>query len=333
MTEFKNIPTNIISGFLGAGKTTVIQYLLKHKPVSEVWAVVVNEFGQVGIDGALLKNPHVEIKQIPGGCLCCVGSQALNVGLNQIIRSVKPQRILIEPTGLGHPAKLISTLSGEFYKNVLDLKAVINLIDARNLNDTRYLENATFIEQSVLADILVATKRDTYSEDDKNCFFDYAMGFKPEKLEVTMIEQGQLNLSWLDISRIKNIPADNNAVDVSHSHSPHAIDNTKDNQLTGWNAIEGQADGYFSLGWKLDRSIIFERRKLLEFVDKLFTDSNVERVKAVVNTDAGWWLLNLTRNERDIQDTNVRLDVVLEIISSDYLNVRALGLALSACQI
>ena len=139
LSQFSNIPTNIISGFLGAGKTTAIRYLLENKPSSERWAVVVNEFGKVGIDGALLKNDTVEIKEIPGGCLCCVGSQSLNVGLNQIIRNVHPQRILIEPTGLGHPKRLIDSLTGGYFKSVLDLKAVICLLDARQLKNQKYL--------------------------------------------------------------------------------------------------------------------------------------------------------------------------------------------------
>jgi len=202
MTTYSNISTNIISGFLGVGKTTVIQYLLKQKPKSETWAVIVNEFGKVGIDGALLKNDEVSIKEIPGGCLCCVGSQALSVGLNKIIRTLKPQRILIEPTGLGHPAKLIKTLTGEFYQSVLDLKAIINLVDARNLKDNRYTDNENFIDQSNLADILIASKMDTYSEADKQQFFDYVSSFTPDKSKALMVEQGHLQLDWLDYPRL-----------------------------------------------------------------------------------------------------------------------------------
>lgn len=312
---------------MGAGKTTVIQHLLKHKPASEIWAVIVNEFGQVGIDGALLKNSHVEIKQIPGGCLCCVGSQALSVGLNQIIRSVKPQRIIIEPTGLGHPAKLIQSLSGEFYKNVLDVKAVINLIDARNLQNSRYLNHETFVAQSEFADILIATKLDTYSEEDKKTFSDYVEKFKPKKIEAAMIERGQLNLSWLDINRLKN-----NAADVPHSHSKKIADNNQQHEQVDWLILDGQGDGYFSLGWKLEHSIIFKRKKLIKLVENLIVDLNIERVKAVINTDEGWLLLNLTRNERDVQNTHSRDDSVLEIVSRNKLHASALDLELKSCQ-
>lgn len=266
-----------------------------------------------------------------------MGSQALSVGLNKIIRSVKPQRILIEPTGLGHPEKLIATLTGEFYKNALNLKAVVNLVDARNLNNARYLNNETFIEQSRLADILIATKLDTYSEDDKNCFLDYTKKFKPKKIKVTMIEQGQLNLSWLDLSSIKNtpdesVPAKNNITNISHLHAHHKIDNIKNNQQMDWAALKSHADGYYGLGWKLDCLIIFEHRKLIEFIDNLFINPNIERVKAVINTDEGWLMFNQTRNERDVKDTGVHANSILEIISKDDFEANTLGLVFQSCQ-
>ena len=64
--------TNLITGFLGSGKTTSILHLLANKDPAEKWAVLVNEFGEVGIDGALLSSSGAMIKEIPGGCMCCV---------------------------------------------------------------------------------------------------------------------------------------------------------------------------------------------------------------------------------------------------------------------
>ncbi|GAL28505.1 putative metal chaperone [Vibrio variabilis] len=65
------VPTNIITGFLGVGKTTTILNLLKDKPENENWAVLVNEFGEVGIDGAMMADGGAMIKEVPGGCMCC----------------------------------------------------------------------------------------------------------------------------------------------------------------------------------------------------------------------------------------------------------------------
>ncbi len=78
--------TNLITGFLGSGKTTSILHLLAHKDPAEKWAVLVNEFGEVGIDGALLADSGALLKEIPGGCMCCVNGLPMQVGLNTLLR-------------------------------------------------------------------------------------------------------------------------------------------------------------------------------------------------------------------------------------------------------
>jgi len=331
MSTYKNIPTNIISGFLGAGKTTAIQHLIKHKPLDEVWAVVVNEFGQIGIDGALLKNDSVEIKEIAGGCLCCVGSQSLNVGLNQIIRTIKPRRIIIEPTGLGHPAKLVESLTGEFYHSVLDLKAIINLLDARQLKDNRYITNETFIDQSNLADILVASKLDTYNESDKESFFDYASSFEPAKIKVAMIEQGRLPLEWLDVARSQQRLAE---FPDHHSHSHNQIDKTCDitnGNTSDWFVVEGHADNFYSVGWKINKTLIFNKEKLLKLIKNLFKNSAVERAKGVVFTDQGWLAINFTLKEHQLKQVAVSEFSVFELISAEQVEPHVIDLSFRSC--
>ena len=100
----QRVATNIITGFLGAGKTTTILHLLKNKPKNENWAVLVNEFGEIGIDGALMVEHGAMIKEIPGGCMCCTAGVPMSVGINALLRT-NPDRLLIEPTGLGHPKR------------------------------------------------------------------------------------------------------------------------------------------------------------------------------------------------------------------------------------
>ena len=143
--NIQSIPTNLITGFLGSGKTTAILNLLRSRPADSHWAVLVNEFGDVGIDGALLEkenlNDGIFIKEVPGGCLCCAAGLPLQIALNLLIQKAKPERILIEPTGVGHPKKVLDVLTGEFYKTVLDLKATICLVEAHKLSEKKYLEN------------------------------------------------------------------------------------------------------------------------------------------------------------------------------------------------
>ncbi len=89
----QNIPTNVITGFLGVGKTTAILHLLKSKPKTERWAVLVNEFGEIGIDGAIFKTAlgdqrGIFIKEVPGGCMCCAAGLPMQISLTmQVLRN------------------------------------------------------------------------------------------------------------------------------------------------------------------------------------------------------------------------------------------------------
>jgi len=126
------IPTNVITGFLGVGKTTAILHLLKNKPADERWAVLVNEFGEVGVDGSLFSGGNSEasgvfIREVPGGCMCCAAGLPMQIALNMLLSRSKPQRLLIEPTGLGHPHEVMSVLSAEHYKDVLNLNTTLTL--------------------------------------------------------------------------------------------------------------------------------------------------------------------------------------------------------------
>ena len=122
--KLRNIPTNLITGFLGVGKTSAILHLMTQKPASENWSVLVNEFGSVGIDGAIYEAKGIEVKEIPGGCTCCAAGVPLQVAVNRILKETRPQRLLIEPSGLGHPKRVLDTLRGKYFKEALSLKAV-----------------------------------------------------------------------------------------------------------------------------------------------------------------------------------------------------------------
>jgi len=319
VSQYSNISTNIISGFLGAGKTTAIKSLLLKKPASERWAVIVNEFGQVGVDGALLKNDKVEIKEIAGGCLCCVGSQSLSVGLNQIIRAVKPQRILIEPTGLGHPQKLVDSLSGEYYRSVLNLKAIINLLDARQLTNSRYTDHPSFIDQVALADVLVANKADTYSEDDRQRFYQYAASLSPPKDHVFMLEQAEIELEWLDFPRRTQRTAQ-----FPHAHQHNEAKVAGECAMSDWTLVEGAMDGFYSAGWVINCRFVFIKGDLLNWLEQPGGLNDLQRIKGVLLTNEGYLCVNMTPGESDIRPCESASRSILEFISVSPLNGRDL---------
>lgn len=131
----QNIPTHVIAGPLGAGKTSLIKHLLAQRPANERWAVLINEFGQIGLDAALLTQDDdgIALGEVAGGCLCCVNGAPFQVGLGRLLRKAKPDRLLIEPSGLGHPAQLLKQLRQAPWQDVLSVQPCVVVLDAQAL--------------------------------------------------------------------------------------------------------------------------------------------------------------------------------------------------------
>ena len=291
--EKKLIPANIITGFLGVGKTTAITHLLKHKPAHEVWSVLVNEFGEIGIDGALLKDTNAHIREVPGGCICCVAGLPMKMALNMLIARTKPDRIIIEPTGLGHPEEIINTLTGEYYDTVLDLRATITLVDPRKLADSRYTGNATFKDQIAVADVLIANKIDLCSPHDRANFDDLVAGFTPPKQAAFAVEQGALQLAWLDYSRKAHAlvhPGLHAAAKPNRLSPQRELYNAAISLPQGQDFLrrENSGQGYYSCGWMFQPAIQFDFNQLFGWM----TGLPVVRAKAVMNTDQGIYMFN-----------------------------------------
>ncbi|WP_078120667.1 CobW family GTP-binding protein [Thiosocius teredinicola] len=313
------IPVNLITGFLGVGKTTSVRHLLDHHPANERWAVLVNEFGDVGIDGALLGDEGVVVQEVAGGCLCCVSAPAFTTGLNRLIRQHRPDRILIEPSGLGHPAQVLSTLTGPLYQQVLDVRATICIIDARHLASARHIEHPTFQDQIHLADVLVANKVDLYSDVDKSRFEGFANTLDPAKSKIGYTDHGQFDPQWLDLARASERRAAfpeahaflvETANEHDHQHAPQ-VDSE-------WLLLEGQADGYYRAGWVMNAQHPWSSGKLTRFLDGL----GVERKKGVFRTDHGWQGYNqgAWQPASAPSDSNNRF----EVIDADRIDVNAI---------
>ncbi|RYD05534.1 hypothetical protein N752_09310 [Desulforamulus aquiferis] len=130
---------DIISGFLGAGKTTLIDKLLKECYQEQKIFLLENEFGQVGIDGLILAKQSVEMKEIYSGCICCSLKGDFTQVLLEALDKVKPQRIIIEPTGVGKLSEIIGILKQSVFNNSLEIDHVITVVDAQKANI--YLRN------------------------------------------------------------------------------------------------------------------------------------------------------------------------------------------------
>ncbi|MCP3851361.1 MAG: GTP-binding protein [Gammaproteobacteria bacterium] len=334
MTQnIKAIPTNLITGFLGSGKTTVILNLLRSKPKNSKWAVLVNEFGDVGIDGAMLSQNDLQddvfIKEVPGGCICCAAGLPLQIALNLLIKKASPERILIEPTGVGHPKKVMDVLTGEFYQPVLDIRATLCLVEAYKLKEAKYIENETFIDQLNMADILLASKSDKATKAELDYFYQFSKSFEIKKAHVAEIEFGQLSAHLLDIKRNEKRASHFPHAHVSHKHSDEAepLVNTPPDDNFQWQRYENNGQGYFGCGWIFDPSIVFDELRLDDFVnDKSFT-----RVKGIFRIQNGWILLNRSEDQVSKSLYEEMKDSRVEIIEETEHNWNDVEQLLIAC--
>lgn len=281
------LPTNVITGFLGVGKTSAIQHLLKQKPDDENWAVLINEFGKVGIDRRILgtqtQQKRVEIREVAGGCMCCSAGLPMQVALNQLLRSRKLDRLLIEPSGLGHPEEVIASLAGPNYRGLLDIRATLTLVDARHFKDPRYTDHPVFQQQLHIADTLVVNKTDLSDFSDIQQMEKTLMALHLEALPVRYCEKAQIDPQWLtatakfDQAKWANPPRVLN-LESSDSSLPES----------GILREEQQLDGWFSCGWRFAEQWQFDEARLLDWCHS----QQAERLKAVTNTRDGCLVIN-----------------------------------------
>lgn len=283
---------NLITGFLGSGKTTTLLHLLANKPADEKWAILVNEFGEIGIDGALLADRGATLKEIPGGCMCCVNGLPLQVGLNMLLKQAKPDRLIIEPTGLGHPKQLLNMLRAAVYQPWIQVDATLTLLDPRQLTDARVVENENFRDQLVAADIIVANKSDRWSDEDRQRLQDWQLQFLGER-QLVEAAWGTIDPALLTQPAL----ADRAVPDAAHHHHasrPQGLAALKLDGQARWRRALNEGQGYASCGWIFDEETVFDTIAALEWARL----APVDRVKGVLRTADG--LVNINRQGEDL---------------------------------
>jgi len=162
----KKIPVTIISGFLGAGKTTLVNHLLTHNVGGKI-GVIVNEFGEVGIDGDLIVVDEEALIEIRNGCICCTVRTDLVAGVKLLLerRDLQLDHLIIETSGLDDPAPVLQTfLADTDLLTRVELESVVTLVDAANFQ--RQIDDGIAREQIAFADLIVLNKVDLLDTDD-----------------------------------------------------------------------------------------------------------------------------------------------------------------------
>jgi G3E family GTPase len=164
----QRVPVTVVTGFLGSGKTTLINHILNGQHGRKV-AVIVNEFGEIGIDGQLMiSDGEEQLVEFNNGCLCCTVREDLVRTLEDLTQRAELDAVLVETTGLADPAPVASTfIVADGIKAKFSLDAFVTVVDAHNLH-RNLTDSHEAQEQVAFADIILINKTDLVSTDEMN---------------------------------------------------------------------------------------------------------------------------------------------------------------------
>ena len=155
---------DVISGFLGAGKTTLIKKLIKDALAGTRVVLIENEFGEIGIDGGFLKEAGIEIREMNSGCICCSLVGDFGTSLREVMKQYAPERILIEPSGVGKLSDVMKAVQDAAEGSDMELNSAVAVVDASKCK--LYIKNfgEFFVNQVEYAGTIILTRTDKVSD-------------------------------------------------------------------------------------------------------------------------------------------------------------------------
>ncbi|WP_022667089.1 CobW family GTP-binding protein [Desulfospira joergensenii] len=297
---------DIIYGFLGAGKTTFIVNALNELGEDEKTVVLVNEFGEVGIDGGLLERQGGNVVEMPSGCICCTLQTDFRSQLLEITRDLQPERVIIEPTGVATIKQIHSIVGAQLFENTIEKTHSIMIADAAGFMEL-YKANRHFMESQVEnADLVLLNKCDRVDKRSAQLTRSAISAINPGTT-IIMTEFGIVD--WAEYRQaLSTVPSKEffqpNGI---QPHLPHHHE-------------EEEELGYRSFG-KIFREESFDEKALQSFFQELNTPDSgmgkIVRAKGIFQISDKWLLMELASGDISSQPLKRSEESRVSIIGND----------------
>lgn len=301
---------DIVSGFLGAGKTTLIKKLLEESFAKEKVALIENEFGEVGIDGPILKKYGIEIKEMNSGCICCTIAGDFSLALKELLVHYHPDRIIIEPSGVGKLSDIIKGCNKYLKDGTAELNMCVTVVDA--LKYKIYLKNFRefYVNQLANAKTIILSRSQNVKEE---VIEDILKDIKKYNQTAHVVTTDWENVSGGKIVELaesaEEMPGIEALMEQSEHHHIH----------------NHHADEVFHV-WGRETAKSFERNRINKILNSLDgIEGNILRAKGIIRTENNKWIqFDYVPKEVVIRDTEPdctgRICVIGEHINDSLLS-------------
>jgi G3E family GTPase len=273
-------PVTILTGFLGAGKTTLLNHILSNQDGLKT-AVLVNEFGEIGIDNDLVVSTSADMVELSNGCICCTINGELLEAVERILNRPEPlDYLVVETTGLADPLPVAMTFLGSELRDQTRLDSIITLVDAENCN-ARVFESEVGRSQIIYGDILLLNKTDLVSPERVNELED---NLRSIKKDARILHSVKGNVPLPLLMSVGLFESDRVATKSDHEHDHRHSHHEHDHGHHGHghdhhHAYHLDIEGYTSLSFSSDGP--FSLRKFQNFLDNQLPES-VFRAKGIL---------------------------------------------------
>ena len=300
---------DIVSGFLGAGKTTLIKKLLNEALKDSKVVLIENEFGEIGIDGGFLKDAGIEIKEMNSGCICCSLVGDFGTSLKEVMKTYQPERILIEPSGVGKLSDVMKAVQDVIDEHEVVLNSAVAVVDASKCK--MYIKNfgEFFINQIEHAGTIILSRTGNISEDKLKKAVEL---IREHNTKATIITTPWDELDGKDILATIEGAADLEAELMAelkeqreHDHEHHHDHDDHDHEDHDHEHHHHHADDVFT-SWGKETPHKYEK-SVIENALKKFVDTEeygvILRAKGMVeSTDGSWIYFDMVSGEYELRE-------------------------------